>query len=284
MTRKAILIGSPGTPYLAGVEVDLINMKNFLSSANGGSWNLDTEIVEFNLNPTYSEIEPHLINLQYCDFALVYYSGHGFTDNDNQGQINLNTTEIVPVMNLANRCNKQITIIDACRGYPKQLNAIGSIKPSPISFENINPEYAKALFENYLNHCPNGKVLLYASQLGQNASDTNNGGYFSTNLLLTTKKIAKKAPKPVVKIIEVFNQTYLETKNRHQPEIVCTDNSALNLPFAVNSNIQIPVKNPNTMPQPVTTLGDITSVAFGTIAVVGLTILIAEILTGGNKK
>ena len=276
MKRKALLIGSPGSPYLAGVEVDLLNMRNFLISANGGSWNLDTEIVECSLNPTYAELEPHLNSLQYCDYAFVYYTGHGFTDNNEQGQINLNDNEIIPIKNLANRCNKQITIIDACRGYAQRFNAIGSIKPSPIIFESTNAEYAKTLFEHFVSHCPQGRILLYATQLGQNADDTNNGGYFSTNLLIATKQITQQTKKPVIKIVDAFNETYSKAKNQHKPAIECTDNVALSLPFAVNPNI-------NTQ-QPVTTLSDIAGIAFGAIAVVGITALIAEVLTGGNRK
>jgi hypothetical protein len=276
MKRKALLIGSPGSPYLAGVEVDLINMRNFLISANGGSWNLDTEIVECSLNPTYAEIEPHLEILQYCDYAFVYYSGHGFTNNNNQGQINLNANEIIPIQKLANRCKKQTTIIDACRGYAERFNAIGSIKPSPIIFENTNAEYAKTLFENFVSHCPQSRILLYATQLGQNANDTDNGGYFSTNLLMATKQITQQTKKPIIKIVDAFNETYSKANNHHKPSIEYTDNVALNLPFAVNSTISIQ--------QPVTTLSDIAGITFGAIALVGITALIAEVLTGGNRK
>jgi hypothetical protein len=276
MKRKAILIGSPGSPYLAGVEIDLINMKNYLSSAIGGSWNVDTELVECSLNPSYAQLEPHLNSLQYCDYALVYYSGHGFTNSNNEGQINLNENEIIAVKNLANRCNKQITIVDACRGYSKYFNAIDSIKPSPFVFENSNAEYAKNLFEKFISHCPNGRVLLYATQLGQNATDTNNGGYFSTHLLTAAKQVTQTTKKPIIKIVDVFNEAHTILNEQNKPDIECTNNVALNLPFAVN-----PIMN---TPQPVTTLRDIAGITFGAIAVVGTTVLIAEILTGGNKK
>lgn len=280
MKRKAILIGSPGTPHLTGVEIDLINMKNFLSSSVGGSWDIETEIVEFNLNPSFADIEPHLNSLQYCDYGLVYYSGHGFTNSNNEGQINLNENEIIALKNLANRCNKQITIIDACRGYAARFNAIGSIKPSPITFENNNAAYAKSLYEKFVNDCPNGRVLLYAATVGKNATDTNNGGYFSTHLLMAAKKVTQTTKKPVIKIVDVFNEAHTNSNQQNKPDIECTDNVALNFPFAINTNTQAALKETNT----VSSLNDVVGITFGAITIIGATLFIAELLTGGKRK
>jgi hypothetical protein len=286
MNRKAILIGSPGTPYLSGVEMDIKNMKNFLTSANGGSWKDKVEIIELpSFDPSYSEVEKHLKSLSSCDFAFVYYSGHGFTDQDGNARVNINARETPAVVDFANRCKRQITIIDACRGYSEYSSADGGISGlGEITFDNTYPDDARSIFNGYLNTCKEGRVLMYASQKWQNATDNldGSGGYFSTNLLSAIKRIVNNTDKPVINIHDAFKPAYDLTKDKHQPEIRITDTVAWKLPFAIKSKIHLKRNLPQA--QNGITIEDVAKVAVGTAVVVGIVALIANLLGDGKKK
>ena len=43
-------------------------------------------------------------------------------------------------MDIANRCKKQITIIDACRGYQDFVSLEGISGEELVTFDSINPE------------------------------------------------------------------------------------------------------------------------------------------------
>jgi hypothetical protein len=289
MNKKALLIGSPGgsppLKYLNGVEQDLTNMIRFLTSANGGGWNEKTEIIRIpDLNPKYSVIEPYLNELRNCDFAFLYFSGHGYTDNNNNGKINLNENEQLFVNNLALLCKKQITIIDACRGYTKHFNDIGAIGTVQqiFSFDNNHLSDAKQVFDSYLSNCPDGRVLLYASQVGEDANDTPIGGYFSTNIFFSSQDLIKAGKKSVVSIYEVFSEAFERTKDQHRPQMKKSNEDALKLPFVVNPNVRVFTERYTN--QPVITLEDIAKAALTRVVIVGAAAIIIDLLTPKNEK
>ncbi len=286
MNRIAILIGSPSEPYLQGVAHDLENMKSFLMSSNGGAWDND-EIHIPRLDPSAQEINHYLRSCERYDFAFIYFSGHGFTNKNENAAIALNTKEKVLVKDLANRCKKQITIIDACRGYSDYSNFTGLSGIGKIDFDYANLGVSRTIFKDYTEHCSDGRVLLYASQKGQNAEDTNQGGYFSTNLLISAQELANTSQQIVSNICDIFNQTYTKTQNKHQPDIEYTNKTALNLPFVIKSSSQIALvrnsKNVETKNILTLTNQELLGITLGTVAIIGVTALLVDVLTG-NKK
>lgn len=104
-------------------------------------------------------------SLENYKFAFVYYSGHGFSKHK-RTILPLNASEIISVKEMANRCKKQITIIDAYRTKTEYLNIEGQNKAAPIHFKKGNIKTAKKLHQNYPNACSEGKVLWFATQLG----------------------------------------------------------------------------------------------------------------------
>ncbi|MFC4232934.1 hypothetical protein ACFOW1_13610 [Parasediminibacterium paludis] len=82
----------------------------------------------------------------------------------------------------------------------------------------------------------------------------------------------------MIKIIDVFNEAYYSLSQHHKPDFECTANVALNLPFAINPNIEVEIEGSNTALD----LNDIVHISFGVIAVIGAALLITEILTGGD--
>lgn len=274
MKRIAILIGSPGTPHLNGVAKDIESIKAFLKSSSGGGWTTE-EINETILNPSAKETLSLLDNINTADFAFVYFSGHGFTGFNNRGKINVNSNEILEISELANRCKKQITIIDACRSYQEYSSIDGLSEQVTFSFDTSNIESSKAIFNEYLNYCKDGKVLLFASQKGKNAQDTSSGGIFSTNILKSAKYLVDKATNPIANVYSVFNQAKELTKNYHTPQIECTIKDALNFPFAI-----IPLEKSTVKKSSV----DNTDIIVGTIGIVGITLLIGAIFSDNKKK
>ena len=144
MKRIALLIGSPGTPYLTGVKKDIENIKTYLQSSIGGAWT-SGEIKETTLNPSAKDTLSLLDNINSADFAFVYFSGHGFTGTDNKGKININTNEVINISDIANRCKKQITLIDACRGYQEYSGFDGLSEQVTFSFDTSNNEGARMI-------------------------------------------------------------------------------------------------------------------------------------------
>jgi len=287
MKRLALLIGSPSTQqngdFLAGVQTDIENIERFLKSSIGGSWQ-DTEIKKFQLNPNYSQVEPFLKECESKDFAFVYFSGHGATDKSNlHPRVKFRENDYPYVKDLANRANKQITIIDACRGYSEFSNFDGGL--GRIDFLNYKPEFARAVFNNYVDNLQNSRVLFFASQEGQNSLNVGSeGGLFSINLLSAAKNLVNNNNDLVVNVSKVFNLTYNLTSKYHQPELHKTDENALKLPFAIKPDY-IPQQT-NTVKQAEnnsTIVEDIVKVTLVSAGVIAVGFLIGSLLTGNRK-
>lgn len=250
MKRIAILIGSPShqsTPragkFLSGVRTDILNMKRFLLSSIGGSWNEKNEIKVFPENPNYSDIAPFLLACKKVDIAFIYFSGHGYTDNSDNPRIILNPREDTDVLNqLANLAKRQITIIDACRSYPRFIGFEGVTLREGIEFPNPKPIFAREIYDYYISNIPDAKALLFSSSKGESSMDygVNYGGLFSTSLLSVVKSKLKTDKKAIIKIAEVFETAKINTQinePKQRPEIFITDNNAYKLPFAVNPDL-----------------------------------------------
>lgn len=277
MSRIAILIGSPlPKPHLEGVEYDLTHMKKFLMSEIGGSW--ESGEIHSIFMGTKAQIEVILNECTKHDFSLVYFSGHGFTDNEGRANVWVNNTEIMLVKDLANLTNKQITIIDACRDYSEEseftgLSGIGTM-------DAVGLGNSKSVFENYLKQCSNGRVLLFASQKGQSSKDMGRGygGFFSMHLLKASVKSAKESPNKIISIASVFNETYPKVQHLHQPDIEYNDKNAPYLPFAVKPTLSLPIKKQQNSIK----FEDVALVGLGVVAFVGATALLVDLLTGDN--
>lgn len=120
MKRLAILIAAPkirGSRVLPGTEVDVVNLKNWLHSNNGGAWEED-EIRTFT-SPSYADLKPSLLDQRDCDYAFNAFAGHGYTVRAEYGNhdtvVCLRDGEDLRVKFL-NPGNKRCTIVaDCCR-------------------------------------------------------------------------------------------------------------------------------------------------------------------------
>jgi hypothetical protein len=180
-TRIALLIGAPGglnSTFLPGVESDIQNVQSFLMSAHGGAWH-DDEIIILN-DPDKAEV---FLALQYlfADYVIVYFSGHGFQDQKRRNFLSLTNGEYVEDILFLNET-------------PRQL-ICSNIIPLPISgvppflgedFRYGDPEELKLsrkLYDNWINNCLPGKVILHSTGAGTSSYDTPTGGVFTKTLL-----------------------------------------------------------------------------------------------------
>lgn len=237
MKKFAVLIGSPTEPYLNGVKYDLENVKKFLMSSNGGAWEDVVEIFVSKFNPTLEEIKKELDKFKSCDFAFIYFSGHGFINTETgYDTLVLNFKEKIIVTSIQNLCKRQITIIDACRANFPTLSHFEGPTKDYMSFDQSNLEFSKHRFNDYLNNCGNGNALLFACQSGQSAEDTSLGGYFSINLLKSGKELSQTSQKSISTIKEVFDFTCenIKHKHEHQPQFINLNIFAKDLPFTTS--------------------------------------------------
>lgn len=243
MKRKAILIGSPSEPhkkdFLSGVETDIVNMKNFLLSSIGGSWT-EEEIKTFPPNEGYEKIVPYLDECNNSDFAFIYFSGHGFADKNNRSYAVFNQNSHVDVERLlAMRASRQITIIDACRSYPKFYNLTGVPILEQIEFPTQNPQFTRSVYDKHVLKNSDANVLLFATSVGKPSMDYGNdyGGLFSNTLLTAAKNKVNSGNSQVYNIAEVFKIAQINTfsKNDNQkPELFISNDMAVNLPFVID--------------------------------------------------
>lgn len=231
VTRKAILIGSPGkgNNYLYGVEQDLTNVKNFLLSDKGGRWFSDEIITLSNasFNQVFSKV--HSVN---SDYLFIYFSGHGWTSQKNERMLSLRDVSISDLF-LLNSSPRQLILIDACRNY---------VAPGIYGIPDLGERYShydgyyesRELFNRFIAASPFGKTIIHATQVGESSYDSPSGGYFTQALLNLSAGIKTDSHKAfgITKILE-YVPAVLQRKNNFQIPSVTFKTGDLRVPFAI---------------------------------------------------
>lgn len=242
MKRIAVLIGSPLSEsdpnHLSGVEYDIKNYYNFLLSSTGGAWTKD-EIIYLE-NPTSYQLQKVKKECQIYDYAFVYYSGHGFYARNIDDQfLNINKKEKVSVKAFLNFTPKQITIFDACRVFADWSYFLGKIDTPTLIYDYNNPLKAKEFYSDRIKQIDKGQVVLFSTKKGDYSyEDKNNGGFFSSSILLVASKFAQdKKNSKILTINEAFEYSKEVIHNKYSilqtPEIIKSNSNALLFPFAV---------------------------------------------------
>lgn len=246
MKRQAILIGAPGQEdakkYLHGVEYDIKNYIKFLKSPTGGAWD-KSEIISIK-NPDKNTLL-NTINKVDTDYLLIVFSGHGAYSLQGQTILAINRTEYLTLNNLiAKKVPKQMLIVDACRSFVDS-GISGFLGEKLRSFPSrLLKTTARQLFDGYINRCENGIVVCYSCSVGQTSFDSNDGGYFTTSLLDTTKEWLEK---PSTFNILPIHHAFTKTKNyivnyltdEQTPQLKVNKQRKFWFPFAVRQKNQI---------------------------------------------
>jgi Caspase domain len=245
MTRKAIMIGSPGpknsATYLKGVDTDLHHFVSFLKSPVGGSWE-DEEIAGFYNGPSEYLIE--LFQRTNTDFLLVYFSGHGYQDSD-ETNIAINDTESISISQLISliKAPKALIIIDCCRKFIDEAYSSFS-GPEYLSFKSLlDQPNTRDRYMQLISESTNGVAIAYSCSVGEYSGDTELGGSYTYSLLKTSLQWNERQYEEDVLSISVANDLaheYLKIKTHFQqnPQIrmLSAKSENLNLPFAIKAS------------------------------------------------
>ena len=245
MTRKAIMIGSPGpknsATYLKGVDTDLHHFVSFLKAPIGGSWE-DDEIA--GLYKCTSENLIELFQSTKTDFLLVYFSGHGLQDLK-ETNIAINDTESISISQLISiiQAPKALIIIDSCRKIIDEEYSSFS-GPEYLSFKslldqpNTRDRYMQIISESAI-----GVVIAYACSVGENSGDTELGGFYTYSLLKESLQWYESQNNEGVLFTEdahnlAHGELKFKTNFQQNPQIRTLNNQTekLNLPFAIKTN------------------------------------------------
>jgi hypothetical protein len=245
MTRKAIMIGSPGpknaATYLKGVDTDLHHFVSFLKSPVGGSWE-DEEIAGFYNGPSEYLIE--LFQSTNTDFLLVYFAGHGYQDSD-ETNIAINDTESISISQLISliKSPKALIIIDFCRKFIEEAYSSFS-GPEYLSFKSLlDQPNTRDRYMQRISESTNGIAIAYSCSVGEYSGDTELGGSYTYSLLKTSLQWNERQHEEDVLTISDANDLaheHLKIKTHFQqnPQIrtLSAKSENLNLPFAIKTN------------------------------------------------
>lgn len=244
MTRKAIMIGSPGSKnsatYLKGVDTDLHHFVSFLKAPIGGSWE-DEEIAGLYKCPLENFIE--LFQSTKTDFLLVYFSGHGRQDLS-ETKIAINDTESISISQLISiiQSPKALIIIDSFRKLIDEDYSSFS-GPEYLSFKSLlDQPNTRDRYMQIISESATGIAIAYACSVGENSGDTELGGLYTYTLLKETLQWYDNQNNEGVLTIGVANdlahhELKFKTNFQQNPQIRTLNNQTekLNLPFAIKT-------------------------------------------------
>lgn len=251
--RKALIIGSPGidgVDYLYSASTDVTNMKNHLLSSRGGKWRDDE--IKVLWNPEVVELAAMIANT-IADYVFIYFAGHGYETISGERRICFTDADVTDFF-LLNSSPRQLVVIDACR--EKEYPAISGIPGEEewLHFDGYYPE--REAFNNYILQSPVGKKIIHATKSGfASWEDVNGrGGVFTTNLILSARKIqcnALYAPVSIEQLIKKTRRIIKQSGDEQEPEIVYSSGN-LQVPFAiyVKSETKAVYSNPQNCSKP----------------------------------
>ncbi len=245
MTRKAIIIGSPGpknsATYLKGVEVDHHHFASFLKSSLGGSWE-NHEITELFNCPSQNLMES--FQNTNTDFLLVYFSGHG-QQNLKETIIAINDNESISISQLFSiiQTPKALIIIDTCRHLKDNEHSSFS-GPEYLSFNSLfDQTNTRDKYLQIISECAPGIAIAYSCSVGEMSSETELGGDYTYSLLKSSLEwYDNPTNEGVLSINRAHELAHHDLKSKsnfdQHPQIRTTNDQEenLNFPFAIKSN------------------------------------------------
>ncbi len=245
MTRKAIIIGSPGpknsATYLKGVEVDLRYFASFLKSSMGGSWE-NHEITELFNCPSQNLMES--FQNTNTDFLLVYFSGHG-QQNLKETIIAINDNESISISQLFSiiQTPKALIIIDTCIQLKDDEYSSFS-GPEYLSFKSLlDQPNTRDRYLQIISECAPCIAIAYSCSVGEMSSETELGGDYTYSLLKSSLEWYDNPTNEGVLSINSAHELasqHLKSKSNfdQHPQIRSTHNQEenLNFPFAIKLN------------------------------------------------
>lgn len=235
LSRRALIIGYPGEigdkDYCkTGVNADITNYKQYLTSLHGGAWESDE--IDAVKNITKDELQNYLLFLGNFDYSLLIFSGHGgYNIYTATTEIQINKNESVSVDDLFTDCERQLFIFDCCRSIPEKMQKLleKSVNfATTESYTDIRDIY-KAQFDSYLKNSTKGIIQTFACNITETAQDWGaRGGMFSYHLLHSARGDQDMSIKDV---FEIAGQKVIKSSGGRQHPQLYRPRSGETFPF-----------------------------------------------------
>lgn len=225
ITRKAVLIGDSGpqSNFLAGVEVDIRNYREYLKSPIGGSWK-DSEI-EILKDKSGIEVKNYISKLN-DHYIFVAYSGHGgFKRSISSTVIELKNVDYSESILENSNCLWQLNILDTCRTLVKEEPLVKGFRALNEAVGSTTTD-TSLLFFNALKEVERGLLKIYSASIGEAANEEpNEGGLYTYSELNSAMTYGKgNTLGTYATINEIFNSAKNivrhRTNNRQNPEFI----------------------------------------------------------------
>ncbi|AWB07518.1 hypothetical protein A6A40_21085 (plasmid) [Azospirillum humicireducens] len=192
MKRSALIIGAPcekgAKGYLPGVEADIANYKEYLTSPLGGFWRKD-EIITLR-NPSGNQVRSSLDTLKSSDYSMTVFCGHGYhSSEDDSTFIQINSNDEMDGKELRTGAKRRVIIYDCCREltYRTVVEAYErALKSEP---PHLNAEECRYWYDQQIEKCPSAQFILNACAIDELSSEkSDRGGNYSSALLDSADK------------------------------------------------------------------------------------------------
>lgn len=192
MTRKALLIGCPGTKgqpgYLDGVIADLATYKEFLASAFGGAW--DTREITTLHDPDAMTIRAELAALDTVHYSFVLFGGHGGIDSrTGRTRVVVRNGSEMDADELRVGAARHTVVIDTCRKF-ETGHLVEALAKAASELAQIDRVRCRRIFDEQVESSSPGLAVLWACSEGEGAGDEADGGYYSHALVNEAKRWA----------------------------------------------------------------------------------------------
>ena len=177
MKRHALLIANADA---AGAQNDINNWKKFLRSGVGGAWHENEIEVLNNPSKAYLEVTLYLTKEANYDFVIVVYAGHGGWERSTILEINPDG-ETINEVDLKGLAPREILSLDCCRATSAITDILNEVQLR--MFSETTRSSIRARYDARTMQAIAQQVTLYACSVGECAYCTNEGGYYTKNLL-----------------------------------------------------------------------------------------------------
>ncbi|WP_432632230.1 caspase family protein [Brachyspira sp.] len=232
MIRKAILISDNGgvDNDISATKEDVKNYRDFLMSDIGGAW--ENYEIETHRNPD-SNIINDLRNYEY-DYTITMVSSHGGIEKEKEIlYVYLNNIRY-DCISFLNKSKRQLIIFDCCRTYIHDVKSKDDILIEHFSIPSYHNILSKKEYNNYIETCGEGIIILYSCEVGQASGLNKLGSYFISSLISAAKdKIRTKDIVTVKEALELSKEYIKKYPTNQIPEI---------FPIKINRYFPIAVK------------------------------------------
>ena len=239
-----LFIANPGEigaeNYCEGVNQDVTQYKRFFLSNAGGAW--EPEEIEVLVCPYAFQVDTALEKLTSADYSMVVFCGHGYSRKNGATMVELRTNCDYDSIKFNQGACKHTVILDCCRVVLEPIYESHQRYNFSNSIEHSTARnQARKKFDDAVQKCPTGLVVLYACNIGETAGDDEvKGGVYSYALRSAAidwgKKNTGAETASVVLMHDTATQIVQQETGGHQNPKITKPRSTPYFPFCVAEN------------------------------------------------